>query len=75
MTVERFIRAKELRYALESFGIPLMPLKRAEHLIAAMRKHGMPVLSAHMVRPSDAYAFLLANPEWKPYSKKQPANV
>lgn len=69
MSHERFVTIKELAGALASFGVEAIGYKRARLLVHAMRQRGCTVISRNMVRPSDAYAFLLANPDWAPYKQ------
>jgi len=71
MSVERFISAKELADSMSQFGLDPITYKRALKLIEAMIEHGMPAMYGRLVRPSDAYAFLAANPRWKPYTQKK----
>jgi len=68
--VEAFYGPKELGDRLLAMGISgLNTARKCRSLATAMREHGMPTVLRYCVRPSDAYSFLQANPEWRPFSK------
>ncbi len=69
MSAEKFVTIKELPSALEAFGIEPINYDRARRLVGAMRDQGMPVVCGRMVRPSDAFNFMTANQNWRPYRK------
>jgi len=70
-TLEKFVPPKELYRELDRFGVIPRCYFTALKLVASMRLHGMPVMGRHNVRPSDAYSFMLANPDWKPWTRKK----
>jgi hypothetical protein len=71
MHVESFCQPKQLSTHLEVMGAGKLCLQACYHLANAMKAGGMPVIRGKSVRPSDAYAFLQANPDWRPFAKKK----
>lgn len=74
MSVERFVSAKQLSSELAQMGAAHLGYRACLSLVNDMRARGMPCCSGRMVRPSDAYSFILGNPGWVPFpaSKRKP---
>jgi len=70
MNVEHYCPPKQLPDKLAAIGAGSFCERACRHLAKSMLERGMPVIRGNSVRPSDAYAFLQANPSWKPFSKK-----
>ncbi len=68
--VETYVPPKQLSAQLEAMGAGPLNLNACYSLTTAMRKAGMPVIRGKSVRPSDAYAFMQAHPEWRPFGKQ-----
>lgn len=69
---EPFLPPKELGDALASLGHVGYDLIPCRKLVRAARSAGYPVARKKYIRASDAAAFLVAHPDWSPYSKKTP---
>ena len=68
---ERYLTPGELAMRLTEMGIQGMGEERAcRKLINAMRSSGAPVVLHRQVRATDAHAWLIANPEWRPFSNR-----
>jgi hypothetical protein len=70
---ERYCPPQELPDALAALGCPGWEVRACRELVKAMRRDGGRVMRKKWVRPSEAAAWLLANPEWCPFGKNQSA--
>jgi len=71
MSIEHYVPPKQLGEKLSAIGVSKLDYRACLALAHAMRAKGMPVILGHCVRASDAYAFLQANPDWRPFPKKK----
>ena len=67
--VEDYIPPKRMPDALAAMGVVGWSLRACQNIAKAMKSRGMPVMRCNCIRPSDAYAFLQANPNWTPFGK------
>lgn len=67
---EPFLPPKELGDALAALGHVGFDLIHSRKLVRAARAAGYPIARKKYIRASDAAAFLVAHPDWSPYSKK-----
>jgi hypothetical protein len=70
MNIEHYCPPKQLSDRLSAIGAGSFCERACYRIAEAMRLSGMPVIRGNSVRPSDAYAFLQANPNWRPFSKR-----
>lgn len=73
MSVDQYVPPKQLIERMAIIGVVGFCERASHNLVKAMRAGGMPVICGNCVRPSDAYAFLQANPDWRPFGKKNHA--
>jgi len=72
MNVEQFCTPKQLGDKLAEMGIRGIGYRRCVALVNDMRESGKyTVMSGNLVRPSEAFAFLEVNQNWKPFGKKK----
>jgi hypothetical protein len=69
---EPFVPPKELGEALAAHGILGFRQRACWPLVRAVKADGVPVVRGKFVRASEAAAWLLAHPDWKPFSTKPP---
>jgi hypothetical protein len=69
MSIEQYCPPKQLPDKLSAIGAGCLCARACYRLVESMKSAGMPVIRGNSVRPSDAYAFLQANPNWRPFSK------
>lgn len=70
MKNEPFVTPKELGGKLEELGLCGYGTAACRHLVSSMKASGMTIMRGKSVRPSEAFAFLEANPRWRPFSKQ-----
>jgi hypothetical protein len=66
---ERFLSPKELPDALAAIGCADFNHRACMVLVRAMRADGAPIMRHKYARASDAAAWLLAHPTWRPHGK------
>lgn len=71
MSIEQYCPPKQLTDKLSAIGAGSLCARACYSLVKCMKGAGMPVIRGNCVRPSDAYAFLQANPSWRPFSKSK----
>jgi hypothetical protein len=64
---EKFLSPKELPDALDAIGCAGWDQRACRVLVRSMRADGAPIMRNKYARASDAGAWLLANPTWRPY--------
>jgi hypothetical protein len=62
---EPFVAPKNLGDELAKLGLPAYRPRVCRNLVRSMRDSGLLVMPRNLVRASDAFAFLQANPDWK----------
>lgn len=69
---EAFLSACELPDALATMGVRGYDERACRSLIKAIRASGTPgVINRRLVRASTAAAWLIANPDWTPYTRRE----
>jgi hypothetical protein len=68
---EKFLSPKELVDALEALGFAGLGHRACMVLVRAMRDDKAPIFRHKYARPSDAAAWLLAHPTWRPHGKNR----
>lgn len=67
---ETFLSAKQLAHELRDQWGYEFGYWACREMIAAMATAGYEVVRGYNVKATDARKFILANPQWKPWSKK-----
>lgn len=67
---EDYLPPKELSDALAAQGLPGWDLRACRRLVVAMRADGAAVVRRKYVRASAAAEWLIAHPDWTPYTTK-----
>lgn len=70
---EPYLPPKELGDALVSQGIHGFDQRACRKLVNAAKASGIPVVRRKYARASDCAAWLLAHPDWSPYTAKPPS--
>jgi hypothetical protein len=65
---EKFLAPKELPDALAAIGCADLNHRACMMLVSAMRADGAPLMRHKYTRATDAAAWLLANPKWRPFA-------
>lgn len=67
--VEQFVPPKNMTDELADMGLAGYNYRACRNLARSMKRAGMPVMRGNAIRPSDAFSFLQANPDWRPFNK------
>ena len=65
---DKFLTPKELPDALDAIGCTGWNLRACRMLVRAMLADGAPIMRKKYARPTDAAAWLIAHPKWRPFS-------
>lgn len=70
---EPYLPPKELADALEHQGIVGFDARACRQLLRVLRADGVAIVRRKYVRASDAAAWLVAHPDWTPYTTRKAA--
>ena len=65
---EKFLTPKELPDALDAIGCTGFNQRACRMLVRAMLDSGAPIMRKKYARPTDAAAWLIAHPSWRPWA-------